>query len=452
MYSIFDIFKVSIGPSSSHTMGPMIAAKHFRDLLINKSIDSEVNKINAVLFGSLAYTGKAHGSEKGVVLGLEGYSPETIKANKIKSTITKVKRTKSISISSSNKIQFIIDENIIFDTKTSPKGHSNTLEIIAYDKNHNEILKKTYQSIGGGFIRVKGELKRFALPKESPYEFDSCDQLIQMCKKNKMKIDELTLKNELANMSKTELRKKILSIWQVMNECIESGLNTEGVLDGGLKVKRRAAKIYRQLNKSRKLDPLKAMDFTDVYAMAVNEENASGGKLVTAPTNGAAGIIPAVIRYYLEFTRNSNKEGIIRFLLTAGSIGILYKKNASISGAEVGCQGEVGVACSMAAGGLVSALGGSNKEIECAAEIAMEHNLGLTCDPIKGLVQIPCIERNAMGAVKSINAARLSMLGKGTHKVTLDQVIKTMMDTGKDMQSIYKETAQGGLAVNVVEC
>ena len=452
MYSIFDIFKVSIGPSSSHTMGPMIAAKHFRDLLLNKSIDSEVNKINAVLFGSLAYTGKAHGSEKGVVLGLEGHSPETIKANEIKSTITKVKRAKSISISSSNKIQFTIDENIIFDTKTSPKGHSNTLEIIAYDKNHNEILKKTYQSIGGGFIRVKGERKRFALPKESPYEFDSCDQLIQMCKKNKMKIDELTLENELANMSKTELRKKILSIWQVMNECIESGLNTEGVLDGGLKVKRRAAKIYRQLNKSRKLDPLKAMDFTDVYAMAVNEENASGGKLVTAPTNGAAGIIPAVIRYYLEFTRNSNKEGIIRFLLTAGSIGILYKKNASISGAEVGCQGEVGVACSMAAGGLVSALGGSNKEIECAAEIAMEHNLGLTCDPIKGLVQIPCIERNAMGAVKSINAARLSMLGKGTHKVTLDQVIKTMMDTGKDMQSIYKETAQGGLAVNVVEC
>jgi len=219
-----------------------------------------------------------------------------------------------------------------------------------------------------------------------------------------------------------------------------------------LNVKRRAAKIYRQLNKSRKLDPLKAMDFVDIYAMAVNEENASGGKLVTAPTNGAAGIIPAVIRYYLEFTRNSNKEGIIRFLLTAGSIGILYKKNASISGAEVGCQGEVGVACSMAAGGLVSALGGSNKEIECAAEIAMEHNLGLTCDPIKGLVQIPCIERNAMGAVKSINAARLAILGKGAHKVTLDQVIKTMMDTGKDMQSIYKETAQGGLAVNVVEC
>ena len=452
MYSIFDIFKVSIGPSSSHTMGPMIAAKHFKDLLFSKSLDLKVNRIDAKLFGSLAYTGRAHRSDKGIVLGLEGYSPESIKITEIKSTILKVKRARSISISSSNKIPFIIDENIIFDTKTPPRGHSNTLEIIAYNKNKEEILKRTYHSVGGGFIRVKGERKRFALPQESPYEFDSCDELIKICKKTKLKIDELTLKNELANIPKTELRKKILSIWSVMDECIENGLHTEGILEGGLKVKRRAAKIYRQLNKSRKLDPLKAMDFIDVYAMAVNEENASGGKVVTAPTNGAAGIIPAVIRYYLEFTRNSNKEGIIRFLLTAGSIGILYKKNASISGAEVGCQGEVGVACSMAAGGLVSALGGSNKEVECAAEIAMEHNLGLTCDPIKGLVQIPCIERNAMGAIKSINAARLSILGKGVHKVTLDQVIKTMMDTGKDMQSIYKETSQGGLAVNVVEC
>ena len=452
MYSIFDIFKVSIGPSSSHTMGPMIAAKHFRDLIVSRSIDLKVKRIDARLFGSLAYTGKAHGSEKGVVLGLEGYSPESIKTKEIKSTISKVKRTKSISISQSNKIPFKIDKNIIFDTKTLPKGHSNTLEILAYDENKEQILKRTYHSVGGGFVRVKGERKRFALPQESPHEFDSCDELIDICKKTKLKIDELTLQNELANIPKTELRKKILSIWEVMNECIDNGLNTEGILEGGLKVKRRAAKIYRQLNKSRKLDPLKAMDFVDVYAMAVNEENASGGKLVTAPTNGAAGIIPAVIRYYLEFTRNANKEGIIRFLLTAGSIGILYKKNASISGAEVGCQGEVGVACSMAAGGLVSALGGTNKEVECAAEIAMEHNLGLTCDPIKGLVQIPCIERNAMGAVKSINAARLSILGKGTHKVTLDQVIKTMMDTGKDMQSIYKETAKGGLAVNVVEC
>jgi L-serine dehydratase len=260
------------------------------------------------------------------------------------------------------------------------------------------------------------------------------------------------MNNELAKISKTNLRKEILNLWDVMDESILNGLKNEGILDGGLKVKRRAPSIYKILIKSRKVDPLKAMDFVNAYAMAVNEENASGGKVVTAPTNGAAGIIPAVIRYYLEFTKKANKEGIIRFILTAGTIGILYKKNASISGAEVGCQGEVGVACSMAAGGLVSALGGSNKEIEAAAEIAMEHNLGLTCDPIKGLVQIPCIERNAIGAVKSINAARLSIISKGNNKIKLDQVIKTMMDTGKDMHEIYKETSKGGLAVNIIEC
>ena len=448
MYSIFDIFKVSIGPSSSHTMGPMVAAKHFRDLICSRT---DINKVQARLYGSLAYTGKAHGSEKGIMLGLEGFSPSSVSGKEIKSTIAKIKRHKSIKVLDDSRIPFSIDKDVVYDTKTAPKGHSNTLEITAY-KDSKKIIGRTYQSIGGGFIRVKGERKRFALPKESPYEFDSCDELLELCKKNKLNIHELTLENELANIKKSELRKKILDIWSVMDECIENGISTEGTLEGGLNVKRRASKIYKTLTKSRKRDPLKAMDFIDVYAMAVNEENASGGKLVTAPTNGAAGIIPAVIRYYLEFTRDSNKEGIIRFLLTAGSIGILYKKNASISGAEVGCQGEVGVACSMAAGGLVSALGGSNKEIEGAAEIAMEHNLGLTCDPIKGLVQIPCIERNAMGAVKSINAARLSMLSKGTQKVTLDQVIKTMMDTGKDMQEIYKETAKGGLAVNVVEC
>ena len=448
MYSIFDIFKVSIGPSSSHTMGPMVAAKHFRDL-VSQRVD--INRVQAKLYGSLAYTGKAHGSEKGIMLGLEGFSPSSVSTQEIKSTITKIKRHKSIKVLVGSRIPFDIDRDITYDTKTAPKGHSNTLEIVAF-KDSKKVISRTYHSIGGGFIRVKGERKRFALPKESPYEFDSCDELLDLCKKTKLNIHELTLENELADTKKTALRKKILDIWSVMDECIVNGLSTEGILEGGLNVKRRASKIYKMLTKSRKRDPLKAMDFIDVYAMAVNEENASGGKLVTAPTNGAAGIIPAVIRYYLEFTRGANKEGIIRFLLTAGSIGILYKKNASISGAEVGCQGEVGVACSMAAGGLVSALGGSNKEVEGAAEIAMEHNLGLTCDPIKGLVQIPCIERNAMGAVKSINAARLSMLSKGTQKVTLDQVIKTMMDTGKDMQDIYKETAKGGLAVNVVEC
>ena len=451
MFSIFDIFKVSIGPSSSHTMGPMIAAKHFRDLLIDKKYDQKIDSINITFLGSLAFTGLAHGSDKGIILGLQGYSPDTIKSDEINKHLSMVTKKNKINFPNSNNIKFKPTKDIIFDMKNEPRGHSNTM-IISSFSNGNLITRKTYYSIGGGFIRVKGERKKFAKSIESPYEFNSCNQLISICKKNNLKIHELVFLNELISTSKIELRKKLLHIWKTMDESINNGLKNKGILQGGLNVKRRASSIYKQLMKSRKKDPLKAMDFVDVYAMSVNEENAAGGKLVTAPTNGAAGIIPAVIRYYLEFTKDSNKEGIIRFLLTAGAIGILYKTNASISGAEVGCQGEVGVACSMAAGGLVSALGGTNREIESAAEIAMEHNLGLTCDPIKGLVQIPCIERNAMGAVKSINAARLSMLGKGMHKVTLDQVIKTMMDTGKDMQSIYKETAQGGLAVNVVEC
>jgi len=451
MYSIFDIFKASIGPSSSHTMGPMIAGKHFRDLLLEESIQLKVNRINVRLFGSLAFTGKAHGADRGILFGLSGLTPETVTMKDINKVISKEKLTKSIQIAIKNKISFDIDKNIHFDTKTSPKGHSNTLEIIAYNRD-KELLKMTYHSIGGGFIRIKGKRKRFLPTEKSPYEFDSCNELIVLCKKFKMDIHEITMQNELIKLSKIKLRKKILDLWGIMNECIENGLKNKGTLKGGLNVRRRASTIYKILTKSRKIDPLKAMDFVNVYAMAVNEENASGGKVVTAPTNGAAGIIPSVIRYYLEFTKNANKEGIIRFLLTAGSIGILYKKNASISGAEVGCQGEVGVACSMAAGGLVSALCGNNKEIEAASEIAMEHNLGLTCDPVKGLVQIPCIERNAIGAIKSINAARLAMLGKGNNKITLDQVIKTMMDTGKDMQEIYKETSKGGLAVNVIEC
>jgi len=451
MYSIFDIFKVSLGPSSSHTMGPMIAGKHFRNYINKKSLESEINRIEVKLFGSLAFTGKAHGTDKGIILGLSGYNPENITSKDIKKIILKVKTTNSIKISLNSSIPFHQKENIIFDTKNIPKNHSNTFEIIGYLNNKN-IIKKTYYSIGGGFIKVKGERNTFITTNKSPYEFNSCDNLISICKKNNMNIHEITLQNELINISKIKLRKKILNIWDTMDECIKNGLKNEGILEGGLNVKRKAPSIYKKLTKSRKIDPLKAMDFVNVYAMAVNEENASGGKVVTAPTNGAAGIIPSVIKYYLEFTKKPTNEGIIRFILTAGTIGILYKKNASISGSEVGCQGEVGVACSMAAGGLVSALGGNNREIEAAAEIGMEHNLGLTCDPVKGLVQIPCIERNAIGAVKSINAARLSMLTKGNNKIKLDQVIKTMMDTGKDMQEIYKETSKGGLAVNVIEC
>ena len=451
MYSIFDIFKVSIGPSSSHTMGPMIAGKHFRDFIIKKSLQSEIDCIDIKLFGSLAFTGKAHGTEKGIILGLSGYCPEKVTSKDIKKTILIVKKTNSIKISLNNSIPFYENKNIKFDTKKIPTKYSNTLQIIGY-KNKKNIITKTYYSIGGGFIKIKGERKTFITTNKSPYEYNSCDSLISICKKNNMNIYEITMQNELLNISKIKLRKKILNIWNTMDECINNGLKNHGILEGGLNVERKAASIYKKLTKSRKIDPLKAMDFVNVYAMAVNEENASGGKVVTAPTNGAAGIIPAVIKYYLKFTKKPSSEGIIRFILTAGTIGILYKKNASISGSEVGCQGEVGVACSMAAGGLVSALGGNNREIEAAAEIGMEHNLGLTCDPVKGLVQIPCIERNAIGAVKSINAARLSMLIKGNNKIKLDQVIKTMMDTGKDMQEIYKETSKGGLAVNVIEC
>ena len=451
MYSIFDIFKVSIGPSSSHTMGPMIAGKHFRDFIIKKSLQSEIDCIDIKLFGSLAFTGKAHGTEKGIILGLSGYCPEKVTSKDIKKTILIVKKTNSIKITLNNSIPFYENKNIKFDTKKIPTKYSNTLQIIGY-KNKKNIIKKTYYSIGGGFIKIKGERKTFITTNKSPYEYNSCDSLISICKKNNMNIHEITMQNELLNISKIKLRKKILNIWNTMDECINNGLKNHGILEGGLNVERKAALIYKKLTKSRKIDPLKAMDFVNVYAMAVNEENASGGKVVTAPTNGAAGIIPAVIKYYLKFTKKPSNEGIIRFILTAGTIGILYKKNASISGSEVGCQGEVGVACSMAAGGLVSALGGNNREIEAAAEIGMEHNLGLTCDPVKGLVQIPCIERNAIGAVKSINAARLSMLIKGNNKIKLDQVIKTMMDTGKDMQEIYKETSKGGLAVNVIEC
>ena len=451
MYSIFDIFKMSIGPSSSHTTGPMIAAKHFRDYLIKDSLILNINKINIELFGSLAFTGKAHGTDKGIILGLSGLDIEKITTMDITKVISSVKKNKSIIMHKKKSIPFEIKKNIFFNTKSIPKKFSNTLEIIGYN-NKKIILKKTYYSIGGGFVSIKNEKKNFIKLNKSPYEFINCDNLMSLCKKNNFRLHQIAIENEIINYSKTKVRKKILSIWMMMNESIENGLKNKGILDGGLKVERKASSIYKILTKSRKIDPLKAMDFVNVYAMAVNEENAAGGKVITAPTNGAAGIIPAVIRYYLEFTNNANKEGIIRFMLTAGTIGILYKKNASISGAEVGCQGEVGVACSMAAAGLVSALGGSNKEIEAAAEIAMEHNLGLTCDPIKGLVQIPCIERNAIGATKSINAARLSMLNKGNNKIKLDQVIKTMMDTGKDMQEIYKETSKGGLAVNVIEC
>ena len=450
MNSIFEIFKIGIGPSSSHTVGPMKAAKKFRDELLKyKNINNNID-IKITLFGSLAFTGRGHGTDMGIILGLSGISPETIE-NKLKKTvIKKVLSKKNIALNHKHSISFDVKKNIRFDIQTETNNYSNMMSFNAYDKKNN-ILSRTYYSIGGGFIKQKNERKN-KTTHNFPYNFLSSKDLLKKCKKNKFKIHELMMKNECTIDSQKNVKNNILNFWSIMDNSIENGIKNKGMLEGGLKVKRRANEIYKNLKQDRIKDPLKAMDWVSLYAIAVNEENASGGRVVTAPTNGAAGILPAVAKYYLEFTKNSSKKGIFRFFLTAGAIGILYKENASISGAEVGCQGEVGVACSMAAAGLVAALNGNNDEIENAAEIAMEHNLGLTCDPVGGLVQIPCIERNAIGAVKAINAARLAMIGKGKHKVSLDDVITTMMQTGKDMQTIYKETSNGGLAVNVTEC
>ena len=450
MHSIFEIFKIGIGPSSSHTVAPMKAGKMFRDELLSNKKIKKLTKINIILQGSLAFTGKGHGTDLGLLLGLTGQIPNQIENKTKKKIINQIIKKEILKLDKHFSIPFNIQKNILFDYKTKTKTYSNVIILNAFNKNE-KILSKTYYSIGGGFIKEKNKKNQKKL-HDFPYNFNSCNDMLKQCKNHGLKIHELMMKNERSLTTKVNVKKNILEIWKTMDNCIESGINAKGTLNGSLKVKKRANKIFIALKKDKFKDPLKAMDWVSLYAIAVNEENANGGKVVTAPTNGAAGIIPAVIKYYLEFTRNGNERGLNRFFLTAGAVGILYKENASISGAEVGCQGEVGVACSMAAAGLVAALNGSNDEIENAAEIAMEHNLGLTCDPVGGLVQIPCIERNAMGAVKAINAARLAMIGKGKHKVSLDDVIKTMMQTGRDMQSIYKETSNGGLAVNVTEC
>ena len=452
MNSIFEIFKIGIGPSSSHTVAPMKAAKLFVDKISENDLKN-VESINIHLFGSLAHTGKGHNIDKGLILGLYGYLPESVENKDIEKAYNSVLINKSLKLSFKKEIEFNIAKNIIYNIDEKLIENSNKMQFIAIDKNSNIISTGKYVSIGGGFVKdldldddVSSQVSDFV------FTFQTCSDLISICDKNNLLIHELTFKNEQKLKSKKQIKSDIVKIWNVMNESIKNGINSKGYLRGGLKLKRRAYDIHKKLSTSKNKDNLEFMDWVNLYAISVNEENAAGGRVVTAPTNGAAGIIPAVIKYYMNFTDNPSQDGVIKFLLTSGTIGILYKMNASISGAEVGCQGEVGVACSMAAAGLVGALGGSNKEIENAAEIAMEHNLGLTCDPIKGLVQIPCIERNAMGAIKAINAARIAILGKGKHKVSLDEVMKTMMETGKDMQNIYKETSKGGLAVNVTEC
>ncbi|MFA3790465.1 L-serine ammonia-lyase [Aliiglaciecola sp. SL4] len=457
MISVFDMFSIGIGPSSSHTVGPMRAANAFCQQLFSDNLLSNVDQVCVELFGSLGQTGKGHGTGKAVILGLMGFDPETVDVSKVETWLSDIQQSQQINLFGTQKVKFPREGAIVFHRRKTLALHSNGMTIHAY-QNKQLVISQTYYSIGGGFI-VKEEdfqsVKDMSLEKQQkplPFPFASSFELIKQCKENGLSISALMLENESTVQPKADVIDKLWKIWQVMLESVNNGIHTEGILPGGLKVTRRAPALYRRLETEQTADPMQAMDWVNLFALAVNEENAAGGRVVTAPTNGAAGIIPAVLCYFDKFVRKVEKPTAARYLLTAAAIGILYKKNASISGAEVGCQGEVGVACSMAAGALTEIIGGSVDAVENAAEIGMEHNLGLTCDPVGGLVQVPCIERNAMGAIKAINASRLALRGTGQHKVSLDKVIKTMWDTGNDMKSKYKETARGGLAVNIIEC
>lgn len=455
--SVFDLFKVGIGPSSSHTVGPMRAAVTFVEGLERDGLLNAVHSVRVELYGSLGATGKGHGSDKAVLLGLEGEHPDLIDTAEVEHRIAEIRLSAAINLLGHHRISFVEKQHLAMIRKSLPY-HPNGMVFRAFDEAGIQIRSREYYSVGGGFVvdesaagvdRIAEEKTNLELP------FLSGKALLDLCEKHEMSISEIMARNELAWRSAEETRAGLLHIWRVMQDCVQAGCSTEGVMPGGLKVRRRAADLYRQLRVSPEAglrDNLSVLDWVNLYALAVNEENASGGRVVTAPTNGAAGIVPAVLHYYVNFIASANEDGVVRFLLTAAAIGILYKENASISGAEVGCQGEVGVACSMAAGALCEVLGGTPRQVENAAEIGMEHNLGLTCDPIGGLVQVPCIERNAMGSVKAINAARMALRGNGDHYVSLDKVIRTMRQTGADMKTKYKETARGGLAVNIIEC
>jgi L-serine dehydratase len=454
--SVFEIFKIGIGPSSSHTLGPMRAARDFVVRIENSGRLRDVARLSTELFGSLALTGRGHATDRAVILGLLGETADEIDPAKIETLVAEVRRTGVLSLLHRHAVKLEESRDLVFRTSETLPGHSNGMRFTAFAADGSVVDTQIYYSVGGGFISREGD---DAAADDGageravvPYPFSSGDDLLRIGQETGMSIWEITLANEKAWRTESEIREALGRIHSVMEACIDRGLRTEGILPGGLKVRRRAHRLFQKLSNQISADPLAPIDWVNAFAMAVNEENAAGGRVVTAPTNGAAGIIPAVARYYLTFIPGATSEGVFRYLLTAGAIGILYKENASISGAEVGCQGEVGVACSMAAGGLVAALGGTNAQIEYAAEIGMEHNLGMTCDPIGGLVQIPCIERNAMGSVKAINAARMAMSETGEHKVSLDQVIETMYRTGQDMQSRYKETSLGGLALNIIEC
>ena len=457
MISVFDMYKVGIGPSSSHTVGPMRAAYDFMQAVAQKTDLSTITIVKVELFGSLGQTGIGHGTGKAVILGLAGELPESVDTSNIDAFLDNVHDTQQLPLLGIHKVAFPRQGAIVFHRRKSMPKHANAMELRAY-AGEQLVYKDLYYSIGGGFI-VRDEdfddTLEEAIEQSNqpiPHPFDSAADLLQQCKLHDLSISQLMMANEKTVRDERAIRDGLLHIWQTMKDCIAKGIATEGTLPGGLKVTRRAPGLYKSLSGESSVDPMSAMDWVNLYALAVNEENAAGGRIVTAPTNGAAGIVPAVMKYADTFIRSLSDEDVVNFLLTSAAIGILYKKNASISGAEVGCQGEVGVACSMAAGALAELMGGSPSQVECAAEIGMEHNLGLTCDPVGGLVQVPCIERNAMGSVKAINAARLALRGSGDHKVSLDKVIKTMWETGNDMKSKYKETARGGLAVNIIEC
>ena len=455
--STFDLFKVGIGPSSSHTVGPMQAARMFARSLDEEGKLVQCRRVTTELFGSLGATGAGHGSPKAIILGLQGAAPDTVDIEGIEARISEVREGGEIWLMGTHAISFSYRDDLIMHRTETLPFHSNGMRFTAYDDQGGPLHTRVYYSVGGGFVVDESASEGDVIvddPTPVRYPFSSAEELLAQCREYGLSISSLMLANEQAWRTEAEVREGLLALWKVMDACIDRGCRTEGIMPGGLKVKRRAAQLFRQLKTqgdSLGDESLNTMDWVTLYALAVNEENAVGGRIVTAPTNGAAGIIPAVLKYYLRHCRGASDEDVSRFLLTAGAIGILYKINASISGAEVGCQGEVGSACSMAAGALADALGGTPAQVENAAEIAMEHNLGLTCDPIGGLVQVPCIERNAMGAVKAISAARMALRGSGEHFVSLDQVIKTMRDTGRDMQDKYKETARGGLAINVLE-
>ncbi len=463
--SVFDLFKIGIGPSSSHTMGPMTAARRFLDEVAGndwpRPAGTRVGRLGASLHGSLAFTGIGHGSDRAVILGLAGETPTTVDPDAMDAAVAAINAEKRVSPPGHPSYRFDPAADLVLDKKTALPGHANGMTFYAYDSDDHLVLRRVYYSIGGGFVvsedelqRMKGQSARASGPNV-PYPFANAVQMLDMAAASGLSIAEMKRANEEAVMSRAQLDAGLDAVWGAMKGCIDRGLTQEGIMPGGLKVRRRARVLHEKLEeewRQNRPNPLLANDWLSVYAMAVNEENAAGGRVVTAPTNGAAGTLPAVLRYYLHFHPEADQRGIRDFLLTAAAVGGIIKTNASISGAEVGCQGEVGSASAMAAAGLAAVLGGSPEQVENAAEIALEHHLGMTCDPVGGLVQVPCIERNALGAVKAVTAASLAVKGDGKHFVPLDAAIETMRQTGLDMNERYKETSLGGLAVNVVEC